>query len=319
MRTGGWEPKTTEATTDAPFARYLPLPMDHHWTARVSLVVAVLLLLPSCGEVVGEQTMQRVATNDRPRATPAIEAPAPSTTATTVPTPLAVPLEDGHTAPTATTAPLGTDTVTAVVPSPEPAPPPTTSPPPPPPPPARNVPEQPWTPFATVGGITLVHPATRVERVGFHQSNHDGARQLDPLATAVSPVTLEGRSRETAARTAADVVVDPSAEIRSPVTGRVVRAGTYVLYCDYSDDYLVVEPDQHPGWEVKMLHIDGVRMQAGDRVVAGETVVAGRATQLPFESQVDEVGGFDPAWPHVHIEVIDLAIPDIPSPGGGCD
>jgi biotin carboxyl carrier protein len=187
------------------------------------------------------------------------------------------------------------------------------------PPPSRSVTEQPWTPFAAVGGVTLVHPADRVERVGFHQSNHDGARQLDVLATAVSPVTLESRSRATEGRTAADVVVDPSAEIRSPVSGRVLRAGTYVLYCEYSDDYAVVEPDQHPGWEVKLLHIDGVRVRPGDRVVAGETVVAGRATQLPFESQVDKVGAVEPVWPHVHIEVVDPSIPDRPSPGGGCD
>ena len=38
-----------------------------------------------------------------------------------------------------------------------------------------------------------------------------------------------------------------------------------------------------------MLHIDGVLVRAGDRVVAGETVIAPRPTQLPFESQVDEV------------------------------
>jgi hypothetical protein len=56
----------------------------------------------------------------------------------------------------------------------------------------------------------------------------------------------------------------------------------------------------------------------GDRVVAAETVLAPRPRQLPFESQVDELRTVDPAWPHVHIEVVDPSIPDIPSPGGGC-
>ncbi|MDP9019506.1 MAG: M23 family metallopeptidase, partial [Actinomycetota bacterium] len=120
----------------------------------------------------------------------------------------------------------------------------------------------------------------------------------------------------TGGRTAADVVVDPAAEIRSPVTGRVLRAGTYVLYCDYSDDYAVIEPDGRPGWEVKLLHIDGVLVGPGERVRAGETVLARRPTQLPFESQVDEVT-VPPAWPHVHIEVVDPSIPDRPS-GGRC-
>ena len=182
----------------------------------------------------------------------------------------------------------------------------------------RAVHEQAWTPFATVGGITLQHPSRRGERVGFHQSNHEGAQEMTVLTDAAAPLVLETRERLTSARTAADVVVDPAVEIRSPVTGTVKRAGTYTLYCKYSDDYLVVEPDSHPGWEVKMLHISGVAVRKGQRVVAGQTLVAPMATPLPFESQVDEHRTADPAWPHVHIEVVDPSIPNKPSPGGGC-
>ncbi len=195
------------------------------------------------------------------------------------------------------------------------APPPTTTPPGPPP---RAVMEQEWTPFATVGGITLTHPSRRVERVGYHQSNHDGAQQMDSVPTAAAPVVMDGRNRETGSRTAADVVVDPELEIRSPVTGRVIAAATYVLYCKYSDDIAVIEPDDHPGWQVKVLHIDGVRVRPGDRVAAAQTVLAPRATPLPFQSQVDKLRTADPAWPHVHIEVVDPSIPDRPTPGGGC-
>jgi biotin carboxyl carrier protein len=195
-------------------------------------------------------------------------------------------------------------------------PPPTTEPPPPPPPPVRPVYEQAWTPFAVVGDVVLQHPSARVEQVAFHESNHDGAQELAPLPTAANPVTLESRERGTGGRTAVDVVVDPDVEIRSPVTGRVLRSGRYVLYCRHSDDFLVVEPDTRPGWEVKMLHIDGVTVRAGDRVTAGETVVAPRPTQLPFESQVDEITT-QPAWPHVHIEVVDPSIPNRPK-GGSC-
>ena len=177
--------------------------------------------------------------------------------------------------------------------------------------------EQAWTPFATVGPVLLRHPSSRVEQVAFHESNHDGAREYQPLPTAADAITLESRERGTGARTAADVVVEPGVEIRSPVTGRVLRAGTYVLYCRHSDDYAVIEPDDRPGWEVKVLHIDGVRVRKGDRVVAGETVLAGGPTVLPFESQVDEHTA-RPAWPHVHLEVVDPSIPDRPTPGGGC-
>ena len=48
-------------------------------------------------------------------------------------------------------------------------------------------------------------------------------------------------------------------------------------------------------------------------------MIAGAPTPLPFESQVDELNTAATPWPHVHIEVIDPAVPDLPSPGGGCD
>jgi biotin carboxyl carrier protein len=219
-------------------------------------------------------------------------------------------VDAGSSSPTTTTtAPTTAPTTTTTEP-------PTTV---PPPPPGRHVVETGYSPFATTGGITLHHPSTRVEHVGFHQSNHEGAQQLDPLPTAVDPRTLEVRDRLTDDRTAADVVSDPELEIRSPVTGTVKYAGSYVLYCKYSDHYLVIEPDEHPGWEVKLLHIGGLDVGVGDRVTAGDTVVAPHPTLLPFESQVDELRTADPAWPHVHIEVIDPSIPNVPNPGsGGC-
>ena len=180
----------------------------------------------------------------------------------------------------------------------------------------RTVYEQPWLPYAMAGDVVLHHPSAQVEKVGFHESNHDGAREQAPLSTAVDPVILETRNRGTAGTTAADIVAHPEIEIRSPVTGTVKRGGSYVLYCDNRDHYLVIEPDGRPGWEVKVLHIAGLYVSKGERVVAGETVIAPYPTQLPFESQVDEVTG-QPAWPHVHIEVVDTSIPDKPNPGGG--
>lgn len=170
----------------------------------------------------------------------------------------------------------------------------------------------------TWDGIDLRVPSAGTELVGFHQSNHDGARNLDTLDGPVPTVVLESRERGTGRRTAADIVVDPQVEIRAPVTGTVVRAGTYTLYCDELDDFAVIEPDGRPGIEVKMLHIDGVQVQAGERVEAGVTVLAPQPTKLPFASQVDEASG--PAnWPHVHLEVVDTAIPDQPNSNSGSD
>jgi len=221
------------------------------------------------------------------------------TTASTTPTTAATTAITATSATTTTTTAASTTTTTTIrtVPS-------------------RPVTEQAYTPFASAGGVVLRHPAARVERIGYHESTLDGAQQLQPLPTSAPALELEGRARDTTARGAADVMVDPDAEIRAPVTGTVRHAGTYVLYCQYSDDFLVIEPDDHPGWQVKMLHIDGVRVRPGARVQAGVTVVAPRATRLPFESQVER-GSHRPAWPHVHIEIDDPNVPDRPT-GPGC-
>lgn len=254
----------------------------------VALLSALAAALSSCAPSPGEQTAL-------------VRSPAPTTTTTFAPP-----------APAAAATPSPETTLAA---SPPPTPASTTSTAPRGP---RVVHEQAWTPFAMAGPITLVHPSSRVERVGFHQSSHEGARELTTLPTAAAATTLETRERATAAQTSADVVVDPAVEIRSPVTGKVKRAGSYVLYCKHRDEYLVIAPDANPAWEVKVLHITGLQVSVGDRVVAGETVVARGPTQLPFESQVDELRTADPAWPHAHIEVVDPSIRNVPSPGGGC-
>ncbi len=163
--------------------------------------------------------------------------------------------------------------------------------------------------FATTGPLTLQLPATMVMLVAFHESGNDGAQQMDPVDSSVPSVTMDTRSRGTGSRSAADIVVEPGTEIVAPVSGTVLRSGTYQLYCQYSDDFLWIEPDDRPGWQVKLLHIDGVTVGPGDRVEAGETEVAPRATVLPFESQVDELTPH-PHWPHVHVEVVDPSIPD---------
>lgn len=74
----------------------------------------------------------------------------------------------------------------------------------------RPVTEQAYTPFASAGGVVLRHPAARVERIGFHESNLDGAQQLQSLPTSATAVVLEARARDTTARGAADVIGVPS-------------------------------------------------------------------------------------------------------------
>lgn len=237
------------------------------------------------------------------------------------------PLVREAASPSTTTVAAGGPTTTAPpadVPSPAPSvetttsAPPVTAPVPVAPPAPRVVVTPEWgTPFATVAGLTLVHPAAAVERVGFHESNHDGAQSFVVAPSAAAPMELESRERDTAPNSAADIVVDPGGEVRAPVSGVVKRSGGYVLYCKHRDDYVVIRPDGQPELEVKVLHISGVQVVPGERVEAAVTVLAPRPTPLPFASQVDETTA-SPPWPHVHLEVVDPRIKDRPSPGGGC-
>lgn len=181
---------------------------------------------------------------------------------------------------------------------------------------ARVVDTQDHSVFATTANLSLVHPARNVERIGFHESSHDGAQQMTILDSTIAWIVMDTRDRGNASRTAADIVVDPSDVIVAPITGTVIRSGAYTLYCEHPDNFVVIEPDDQPGWEVKIFHILDLTINTGARVVAGETQVAQGARLLPFNSQVDSYTA-EPAWGHVHIEVVDPSIPDRKS-GGGC-
>lgn len=180
---------------------------------------------------------------------------------------------------------------------------------------ARIVDYQEHTAFATAGPLTLLHPAKNVERIGFHESSHDGAQQMTVLDSTIAWVVMDTRNRGNGSRTAADIVVDPADPIMAPVSGTVIRSGPYTLYCEHVDNFVVIEPADQPGWEVKIFHILDLTVNTGERVTAGETQIAVGARLLNFESQVD---GFtaEPAWGHVHIEVVNPAIPDRKSSGG---
>jgi len=250
------------------------------------------LALSACHTAV-EATAGTTSTSSSTTSTTSTARPSTtSTSTTTVPTTTTVP---------PTTAP---PTASAVAPT-------TTR-----PHPARVVHPQAWVPYATVGPVTLHHPSDHAEAIGFHESGHDGAQAQSAVASAVRWFVQETRDRGTAPQGAADIVVEPDREVRVPVTGTVLRAGTYTLYCDNVDQYAVIEPDAHPGWEVKVLHIQGLALTAGQRVEAGVTRLAARARVLPFPSAVEDDTGL-PAWPHVHVEVVDPSVPDRPT-GPGC-
>jgi len=168
--------------------------------------------------------------------------------------------------------------------------------------------------LATVAGLTLTMPAAIIERVGLHQSGHPGAIGMTPPSqTSATTSVMDSRGRGTDRQGAADIAVEPATDIVAPISGTVARAGNYTLYCRYRDGFIVINPDGRPDLEVKLLHIQGVAVRAGQRVEAGQ-VVAANATLFPFRSQIDRLTG-EPSWPHVHIEVVDPSIPRKPSSG----
>ena len=179
------------------------------------------------------------------------------------------------------------------------------------------------------GDLTIHAPVVAgsvgaIELVGYHESNHSGALEMEHLSFDSSETAhrvMDSRNRDTHRSGAADVAVHPSTPIGAPVSGVVDRAGEYVLYCRYRDGFVVIKPDGRPDLEVKILHMQGVAVNAGDRVVVGDPIAA-KATAFPFRSQIDALTG-EPSWPHVHIEVVDPTVPryfgrDAPPPSSGC-
>lgn len=167
--------------------------------------------------------------------------------------------------------------------------------------------------FAEAGEVALRLPSRRVERIGFHEANHRGAREQSPRDAGPPATTMPSRGRPTGPRSAADVVAAPDEPVLAPVTGRVVRAGSYVMYCRQPDHFVVIAPDAQPQWEVKVLHFEGLQVQPGDRVTASRSVLGTRPRKLPFRSQVDDLS-HPRDWPHLHVEVVD---PSIPNPSSG--
>ena len=285
-------------------------------TAPLSIPTATTLPTATPAPTATVEPTPAPTSTPQPTAIPATSTPQPTAIpATAVP---ATPVPE----PTATAEPTSVPQPTA---TPEPTAEPTSEPDPTPEaageggPPASHVVAQ--TGFVTLGqaGVAVVvMPAALVELIGFHEASHPGAQGINLAATDLPSMLLGSRGRGTPARSAADIVVPPGEPLRAPVTGTVVAARQYVLYCEHQDSLVYIEPDGMPGWQVRLFHVQGQLPLVGARVIAGETVVAtGGANPLPFESQIDEFTA-EPSWPHTHLEIVDTNVPDDRPPGGGC-
>ncbi len=268
--------------------------------ARVAGLLALVVSTAACGTVsvevtsetdVGKVGVQTTLAPDDPLVTQT----APATTASTT---TSTSTSAASTTSTTTTSTTTTSTTTAA----------------PPIPPEYH--ETGYAVFALAGDLEVRMPVSRYETVGFHESGHDGAFQLE-VVNLDDWSTLASRGRGTGSRTAADIVARVDEPVMAPIDGTVIRAGSYTLYCDHTDNFVVIEPSGRPGWELKIFHFSGLQVGVGDEVIASDTLIATGGRILPFVSQVDEFTA-EPSNPHVHLEVIETSIPDRPSSGGGC-
>ncbi len=180
-------------------------------------------------------------------------------------------------------------------------------------------------PMAWVEDVELVVPAEDVALVGFHEAYHPVAQPLevagdvvdnhnprsdvavtsDLRATTAPHVVLPTRDRESAPTSAIDIAVRAGQKVYAPVSGEVATVLHYHLYGEHADTRVEIIPDGRPDLRLVMLHVDGVEVVEGDRLVAGETVVARSANGFPFESQIDRFARATTgsAHPHVHVEL----------------
>jgi murein DD-endopeptidase MepM/ murein hydrolase activator NlpD len=174
-------------------------------------------------------------------------------------------------------------------------------------------------PFAEAEGITLRLPSARVACVCFHEASFSWTRALTPIgrlahnynrtkfaladahrAPAPRYIVMSSRGRRTGATTAADVVLPRRTPVASPVSGTVTKVKRYRLYGRYPDMQVEIRPQGHPGLRVVLIHLDEVRVRAGDPVSATHTVL-GIPRVFPFGTQTDDyIGG---RLPHVHVEI----------------
>lgn len=180
---------------------------------------------------------------------------------------------------------------------------------------AAPVPSEPRI-LATVEGVEILEPSTRTLEIGFHEGSTRGL-PLTPVGRLLSNETnmnapedrdgpgyrlMSSRGRAAGASSAVDLAVPKGEEVLAVATGTVKSVSRYALYGSTSDVLVEIVPAGKPGLNVQVFHVEGVKVQAGDRVVAGETVVAESARQLPFPSQIDRHVGS--AGPHVHVQVL---------------
>lgn len=184
--------------------------------------------------------------------------------------------------------------------------------------------DKPPTPvFASAAGVTLHLPVelASLTILGYHQATNPQARPLravrisrdayqgspvegfgPPIPQAVRVLKMYRSGRSGSPTRAVDVGAPAGSTVLSPVDGTVAELKPYKLYGITPDIEVHIRPDSNPKVEVVLIHLDGLMIRPGERLVAGSTPIAkvrrlsGRLTlQLGFFSH--------DAGNHVHLQV----------------
>lgn len=173
--------------------------------------------------------------------------------------------------------------------------------------------------LATVEGVEIVEPSTRMAAIGFHEGSSRGL-PLTPVGKLRSNQTrmnapedrkgpeyhlMPSRGRSAGASSAVDLAMPKNEPVLAVATGTVRSVSPYSLYGTTPDLLIEITPAGRPGLNVQVFHVRDAKVAPGDKVVAGETVLAAKPRQLPFPSQVDRYVGH--AGPHVHVQVLEGA------------
>jgi murein DD-endopeptidase MepM/ murein hydrolase activator NlpD len=186
-------------------------------------------------------------------------------------------------------------------------------------------------PFATVPelGLTLYlyAPYKNIRGIGYHESSHNRAYSLTPVGRCLANdnawdlnvsldsqaqlptyYIMESRGEYAYGTTVADIAMDPDTPVKAPISGTVLKIETKVIYDEYEDLQIEVVPDGLPNVRVAFLHIDKIKVKAGDKLKQGKTVMGIPRDWRPyFASELDDY--VKPPMPHVHVQV------NTPEPG----
>ncbi len=208
-------------------------------------------------------------------------------------------------------------------------------------------PERDPTPCFAEEGSTRLHLAvdpTQLTALAFHQASGEAALPLtslvpdadmalanelkavpplDPNTEATDASVWNGlclrlwRSNRTGLPdTAVDAGATPGTPVWSPVTGEVVQVRPYLLYDKYEDFEIHIRPEGRDDIDVVLIHVQDVKVEAGDTVKGGVTRLAS-VRQMSDKIDIQLAGYTANGGDHVHVQLNSVVVPGELGPAGG--